>query len=252
MARTLHRIIGRLRRAVQGRIRHREMYLPYVAGRQGLEIGGPSDVFRRGQPLDLYGVLGRLDNCDFSRSTVWSEQQDDRFTFDPKKEPGQTIIADGSNLVSVGPASYDFVLSCHNLEHFANPVKALMEWKRVLRPGGALILVLPFYKRTFDHRRSLTTVDHMLEDFARGTGEDDLTHLPEILAKHDLSMDRAAGTPAQFRERSQQNLANRCLHHHTFDRENSRDLLERTGWTVRCVDFAYPYHLCLLATVGGL
>ena len=86
----------------------------------------------------------------------------------------------------------------HNLEHFANPVKALKEWQRVLKPNGALVLLLPYYRDTFDHLRQPTTVEHMLNDFDRDTLEDDLTHLPEILEKHDLTMDVAAESKQDF------------------------------------------------------
>ena len=251
MSQLLHRISGRLQRITQGHIRHRRLYQPFILNKQGLEIGGPSEVFRRRQPADLYRWVGRLDNCNFSRSTVWAEQQDD-FTFDPQKAPGKSIFCDGSDLASVPDSSYDFILSSHNLEHFANPVKALKEWRRVLRPSGALVLVLPHYKRTFDHRRTPTSVDHMLVDFDRNVGEDDLTHLPEILEKHDISMDPGAGTPEQFHKRSLDNISNRCLHHHVFDEANSRELLYRTGFHVRSMDLAFPFHLCILATPSGL
>jgi len=233
----------------QGHIRHRRLYLPYVVDRKGLEIGGPSEVFRKGQPVDIYSSVGRLDNCDFSRSTVWAEQQD-TYRFDQQKAPGKSIFCDGSELITVADNTYDFVLSSHNLEHFANPVKALKEWKRVIHSSGALILVLPYHKRTFDHRREPTSVDHMLQDFEQNAGEDDLTHLSEILEKHDLSMDLAAGAPEEFRERSLSNISNRCLHHHVFDKRNSRELLQRTGFVVRSVDLAYPFHLCILATAS--
>ncbi len=234
----------------RGRVRNRQLYLPFVADKAGLEIGGPSEVFRRGQPLDIYRDVGRLDNCDFSRSTVWAKHQE-KYAFDPRKEPGDSIFCDGSELISVDDSAYDFLLSSHNLEHFANPVKALKEWKRVLRRSGALILVLPYYKWTFDHRRVPTSVDHMLEDFERNVGEDDLTHLPEILANHDLSMDPGGGSAEQFHKRSLDNISNRCLHHHVFDEKNSRELLERTGFNVRSIDLAFPFHLCILATLGG-
>jgi ubiquinone/menaquinone biosynthesis C-methylase UbiE len=247
MPQLLQRISGRLKQITQGHIRHRRLYLPFVVNKQGLEIGGPSEVFRRRQPVDLYHSVGGLDNCDFSRSTVWAEQKDD-FTFDPQKAPGKSIFCDGSDLVSVRDNTYDFILSSHNLEHFANPVKALKEWKRVLRPSGALVLVLPHYKRTFDHRREPTSVEHMLEDFERNIGEDDLTHLPEILEKHDLSMDPGGCSIEEFHQRSLKNIFNRCLHHHVFDKKNSRELLERTGFHVRSMDLAFPFHICILAT----
>ncbi len=227
---------------------HQHIYLPFVVGKVGLEIGGPSEVFRRRQPLELYPKVGRLDNCDFSRSTVWAEQQDS-YTFDSERDPGKSIFCDGSALVSVEDNTYDFVLSSHNLEHFANPVKALKEWKRVICRSGALILALPDYRKTFDHYREPTSVDHMLEDFERNIEEDDLTHVPEILEKHDLSMDPGAGTAEQFRERALNNFSNRCLHHHVFDKKNSRELLQRTGFNVRSVYLGLPCHICLVATV---
>jgi len=149
----------------------------------------------------------------------------------------------------VADHSYDFVLSSHNLEHFANPVKALKEWQRVIRPGGGLILVLPNGKRTFDHRREPTEVAHLLEDYERNTLEDDLTHLPEILQKHDLSMDSGVGTTEEFHLRSLNNFENRCLHHHVFDENNSRDLLIQLGIEVLAVELVWPCHIVVLARV---
>jgi SAM-dependent methyltransferase len=119
--------------------------------------------------------------------------------------------------------SFDFVLSCHSLEHVANPLKALAEWRRVVRPGGYLVLVLPNKSANFDHRRPTTTMTHLLADFTAGVGEDDLTHLPEILALHDLERDRAAGTREAFAKRSESNFANRGLHHHIFDLDLLRE-----------------------------
>ncbi|MEO8736139.1 MAG: methyltransferase domain-containing protein [Edaphobacter sp.] len=232
------------------RASHLPLYLPYVANKRGLEIGGPSDVFRRGQPLDLYKYVTALDNCNFSQSTVWGEQ-DENYTFDSEKKPGKSLFCDGSALVSVKDSTYDFVLSSHNLEHFANPVKALKEWKRVIRPSSALILAIPYYRWTFDHRRKPTCVDHMMEDFARDVGEDDLTHLPEIMEKHDLSMDPGAGSAEEFRKRSLDNFSNRCLHHHVFDKTNSSELLRRTGFNVQAIDLVFPCHICILATVNN-
>jgi len=230
----------------QGRLKSFEKYLPHISGKSGLEIGGPSAVFRRGNVLPIYAEIGRLDNCDFSKSTVWAKHSEE-FLFDASKPPGNTIFCDGSALVEVPDATYEVLLSCHNLEHFANPVRALKEWQRVLKPGGALVLVLPYYRNTFDHKRTPTKVDHMLEDFERSTGEDDLTHLPEILERHDLKRDPGAGSREQFHARSLDNFANRCLHHHVFDENNSRELLSRSGFEVLAVESAMPFHICLLA-----
>jgi hypothetical protein len=246
---SIERLVRGYRRHFRKTIPHCNRYLRQIAGKRGLEIGGPSPMFNTGEPLPLYDSVGSLDNCNFTRSTVWSEHGDD-FQFAPGKPPGKTYICDGSDLAPVADDSYDFILSAHNLEHFANPVKALYEWKRVLHPRGTLILVLPEYHHTFDHRRKPTAVDHIFEDFHRNVGEDDLTHLDEILSHHDLTRDPLAGSAEAFRARSLDNISNRCLHHHVFDRHNSRELLERAGFVVHSVDTAFPFHMSLLATVA--
>ncbi len=243
------RIRARLELMCQGRLKNFEMYLPYVSEKNGLEIGGPSGLFRRGNALPVYEEIGGLDNCDFSKSTVWAKHTE-AFLFDTRKAPGNTLFCDGSALVDVPDSTYDILLSCHNLEHFANPVRALKEWQRVLKPDGALVLVLPNYRKTFDHLRTPTRVDHMLEDFEHEVGEDDLTHLPEILEKHDLSRDLAAGSRQDFHKRSLNNFSNRCLHHHVFDKSNSQELLSRVGFQVLAADLAAPFHICLLARMS--
>lgn len=49
-------------------------------------------------------------------------------------EEGLPMLAD---------ASMDFVFSSHYLEHTKNAINVLLEWWRILKPGGNLVLVLP-------------------------------------------------------------------------------------------------------------
>jgi SAM-dependent methyltransferase len=232
-----------------GQLRSFSKYLSYIQGKTGLEIGGPSDAFRKGNVLPIYEEAGTVDNCDFSKSTEWAKHEE-TFVFSREKAPGRTFICDGSALVDIADSAYDFLLSSHNLEHFANPVKALKEWQRVLKPTGALVLLLPYYRDTFDHLRQPTTVEHMLNDFDRDIQEDDLTHLPEILEKHDLTLDSAAGSKQDFHKRSLDNFLNRCLHHHVFDERNSRKLLSSVGFKVLSVELTIRPHICILAQLS--
>jgi SAM-dependent methyltransferase len=231
-----------------GQLRSFSKYLPHILGKSGLEIGGPSDAFRKGNYLPIYEAAGTLDNCDFSYSNEWARHKE-TFVFSSEKAPGRTFICDGSALVDIADSSYDFLLSSHNLEHFANPVRALKEWQRVLKPAGSLVLLLPYYRETFDHLRKPTTVEHMLADFDRNMAEDDLTHLPEILEKHDLALDIGISSKQEFHKRSLNNFLNRCLHHHVFDKRNSRDLLSSVGFDVLSVELARP-HICILARLS--
>ncbi len=243
-------VLIRISRRITGRyIKGSTAFRTYVQGKAGLEIGGPSGTFSDTGVLPLYRWVANLDNCVFSTETVWEGNRPEGYTFcfHPAQKNGYNFIRDATDLHDIVDAKYDFLLSAHNLEHIANPVKALKEWIRVVKPGGALIIILPHRLYTFDHRRPVTNVQHMLEDYARGTDERDMTHLPEVFKLHDLSRDPQAGSFEQFQQRCEINFHNRCLHHHVFDENNSRELLSAVGLLVKCVEFARPHHLALLA-----
>jgi len=221
-------------------------------GKSGIEIGGPSQAFSRRGVFPVYPMVGNLDNCNFSASTVWEGilQQGKTFVFDPKKPAGQQYLAETTALNGLPSETYDFVLSSHMLEHTANPILALLEWKRLLADGGTLVLLLPDRRYTFDHRRPVTTLAHLIDDFKAGMGEDDLTHLQEILALHDLERDPDAGNMEAFKARSLRNMENRCLHHHVFDTRLATDLLSYAGFKICAAEEMAPHHILVLASKG--
>lgn len=220
-----------------------------VQSQRGLEIGGPSRIFLKKKILPVYPCVQHLDNVNFASQTAWEAGLRDGgdFHFDPDRPPGRQYLREATALSGFADAAYDFVLSSHCLEHVANPLAALVEWRRVVRDGGHLLLILPNPRPIFDHRRPITTLAHLREDFARPTGEDDLTHLPEILQLHDLARDLPAGTPEEFRQRALLNPQNRCLHHHVFDLNLMRAMLVETGWEVLALEAVRPIHLVALA-----
>ena len=233
--------------------RHRRpdpgVYRASLTGKSGLEIGGPSDIFGDAGLLPIYRALATLDNCLYSTQTIWTGnvQATDGFHYHPHKPAGAQIIREATELTAIDDSSYGCVLASHCLEHVANPLRALAEWKRVLVPDGLLLLVLPHRDGTFDWQRPTTHLSHMVEDFQDCVGEDDLTHLPEILALHDLGRDKAAGSKQQFEQRSLQNRHNRALHHHVFDTWTAAALVDRAAFQLLRVDVAKPYHIIILA-----
>jgi SAM-dependent methyltransferase len=221
MSRLLKRVSRRLKRWYMFQV-----IASSVSRKTGLEIGGPSRDFSKEGLIPIYSRVGTLHTCNYLRANIWSNE-----AFD--------YIHEASRLESIADATYDFLLASHILEHVANPVKALKEWHRVLRPGGSLLVLLPNKEHTFDHRRPYTSLDHLIADFEADTREDDLTHLEEILRFHDLEMDPPAGTPEAFRERSLKNFENRALHHHVFDPKTVPDLFSFAGFrlTLESIDF---------------
>jgi ubiquinone/menaquinone biosynthesis C-methylase UbiE len=52
------------------------------------------------------------------------------------------IVSPGDQL-PLDDNSVDFVISSHVIEHFPDPIKALKEWYRVVKPGGYLYIIAP-------------------------------------------------------------------------------------------------------------
>lgn len=236
------------RRVLGQSVKSHKKFRARTEGKFGIEIGGPSKVFRDGGALPLYRYLGGLDNCVYASETIWEGRRAEGLTFSyqPGKTNGFNFIREATNLHGINDHQYDFVLSSHCLEHTSNPIKALKEWIRVAKPGGAVVILLPNYRYTFDHRRGPTPIEHMLEDYELDRNESDLSHLEEILQLHDLLSDPLAGSKEQFRQRSLRNFENRCLHHHVFDEHNSRELLETSDLTVEALELARPFHIAIL------
>jgi SAM-dependent methyltransferase len=219
--------------------------LKQLANGRGIEIGGPSAIFKQNGILPVYPEARNLDNVNFSTTTPWEAQLADGadFRFDAGKTSGTQWIREAVALTGIKDGAYDFVLSSHCLEHLANPLAALMEWRRVTRSGGHLVLVLPDPSRSFDHSRPITTLEHLQNDLAIGVTEDDTTHFTEALSLHDLSRDPAAGNHEEFRQRVLRNRENRCLHHHVFDLALVSSMLHCCGWRVLAQEHARPVHL---------
>lgn len=182
---------------------------------------------------------------NFSNETIWEGQIKEEFFNFENKVLGKQFIKEASILDGIEPNQYDFVISSEMIQHIANPLRALYEWKRILVNDGFLILIVPNMNRTFDHRRELTTLQHLIDDYNNNTGEDDLTHLAEILKKHDLSRDQLAGSFEQFKNRSENNFKIRALHHHVFNETLVKEMLTFTGFKIIDIELFFTIIIVL-------
>jgi SAM-dependent methyltransferase len=219
-----------------------------LSGKHGLEIGGPSPIFSASGQIPVYPLARVIDNCNFSSDTVWEGtiNSSQGFAFDLTKLPGAQYIANGSSMSFLPSNSRDFILSSHCIEHLANPIGALFEWKRILCDNGLLILVIPDKDRTFDHQRPVTPISHMIQDFHNSTPESDMTHFEEVTRLHDFGRWNPDGIE-NFIKRCMDNNALRCMHHHVFDLNTSIDLVKYSGFEVIQATRLFPFHLVVVA-----
>lgn len=196
-----------------------ELIMNITGKKNGLEIGGPSNT-----AYLIYQNAYSMDNVIFSNDTIWSKHIN-VYQYFPNKT-GKLFVNDATNIKDIGNDSYDFIFASHVLEHIANPIKALQEWIRVAKNNGHIILVLPEKSQCFDHKRNVTEMSVLINQFERNVCEDDLTSLPEILRTHDLNLDPPAGTFEQFVRRSLDNFNNRCLHHFVYSPELLKKICE--------------------------
>ncbi len=75
------------------------------------------------------------------------------------------IVDDGADLSTISDNSYNFCISNHVLEHLEDPLKALINWLRVIKPGGVLYLSVPLPKNSHDKNRQPTSISHIMSDF---------------------------------------------------------------------------------------
>jgi SAM-dependent methyltransferase len=87
----------------------------------------------------------RLVGADFAQSAVRLGAQRARET----SRAGVSWMVADAQAIGLPAASFDTVISCETIEHLVDPVGALREFHRLLRPGGRLVLTTPNYMGVF-------------------------------------------------------------------------------------------------------
>ncbi|MEI6724356.1 MAG: class I SAM-dependent methyltransferase [Betaproteobacteria bacterium] len=129
------------------RMRTSRLATQYLETLHGIEIGASTQ--------NSFG-LKRSINVDFSdeQGGLWQ---------DKACAPAiVNVVANGDDL-PFKDNTLDYVLASHVIEHFFDPVKALREWHRVIRPGGYVFVIAPHMDRMFDQYREPTPVQELLE-----------------------------------------------------------------------------------------
>ena len=142
----LSRLRGRAGKFPESKLAH-----SYCKG-SGLEIGGAAH--------NPFGLNAK--NVDFSKAmTVFKEEE--------LKLCGEHLPVDveaPGDCIPLPDESQDFVVSSHVLEHFPDPIAALLEWHRLVRKGGIIFMIVPHKDRTFDRERPRTTLRELIDRHA--------------------------------------------------------------------------------------
>jgi SAM-dependent methyltransferase len=223
--------------------------LDELRGKRGLELGGPSDMFRARGCVPMYEVVADLDGCNFSSETLWQGRiaAGRTFVFRADRPAGQSFVADAVSLQPIETGQYDFVASSHVLEHVANPMRSLEEQLRVTNDRGALLVVLPHGAASFDWRRSVTPFAHILEDYEKNVAEDDASHVEEFLQLIDLDVAAFPGGHDELAKHARNNLEHRVIHQHVFDEPLVAQMLNHLRLEVVSLDVLWPFHIVALA-----
>jgi SAM-dependent methyltransferase len=124
----------------------------------GLEIGGSAQ-----NPFGLNTL--NVDMTD-SMDTIFKKEE--------IRLCGRALSVDivaGGDDIPLPDESQDFIVSSHVIEHFPNPIKALIEWDRLVRPGGIIFMIVPHKERTFDRDADCTSLEHLVRDFENNATE---------------------------------------------------------------------------------
>ena len=117
----------------------------YLDGLKGIEIGGSS---HNSFGLDTI-------NVDIKSEGIYRQKQVE-LDFEPMPVD---VVSNGDDL-PFDDKSYDFVISSHVIEHFYDPIKALLEWQRVARKY--IFIICPHKDRMFDKDKERTTLNELL------------------------------------------------------------------------------------------
>lgn len=89
------------------------------------------------------------------------------------------IVDDGETLATIPAASQDFIIANHFLEHTENPIGTIETHLGKLKPGGILFYAVPDKRYTFDFRRPVTSLEHMIADYEEGPERSRAEHYTE-------------------------------------------------------------------------
>jgi SAM-dependent methyltransferase len=150
----------------------------------------------------------------------------------PLVRPG--VVSNVEHL-ALRSGSLDFAVANHLLEHAKDPIGALKELVRAVRPGGVVYASVPDVGNPLDRSRTVTSIEHLVADHERRKErlDEDLAHYREAITSAHPEM-TGATLEGLIRERT---AMAESIHFHTFDEQSFRWLIGRVADDVEVEQF---------------
>jgi predicted SAM-dependent methyltransferase len=186
-------------------------------------------------PLPFNNKTTSVKYCDYKTRDELIKEYPDLKNFHIV-ETSYVCWADDLNCISNN--SQDFVIASHVFEHLTNPIKALEEFYRVTKNEWIIYLVVPEKTRTWDKFRSITDINHIIDDYKNPSPERDLEHYEEFVLKYKNKTDR-------FEKSKILQKKIESFHYHVFTEE---DVINIINWCKKelCIWFEIIDHKPLL------
>jgi SAM-dependent methyltransferase len=78
------------------------------------------------------------------------------------------VVDDGEKLAKIATESQDFIIANHFLEHTEDPIGTILTHLSKVKPGGVLFYAIPDKRYSFDFRRPVTPLEHLIADHEQG------------------------------------------------------------------------------------
>jgi SAM-dependent methyltransferase len=130
------------------------------------------------------------------------------------------IVDDSERLTTVPDESQDFIIANHFLEHCEDPIGTIGSHLRKLKPGGILFYAVPDKRYTFDFRRPITPLEHMISDHEQGPERSRSEHYEQWVRLVDDQTAPGVEDPARELE-----AASYSIHMHVWTQAEFLELL---------------------------
>tara|TARA_B110000879_G_C11116345_1_gene489719 strand:+ start:738 stop:1463 length:726 start_codon:yes stop_codon:yes gene_type:complete len=203
-----------------------------------LEIGGPTLLFTHEyfpnidseKYFELYSLFNSVDSVNLYNLESFQTV---------KKSANNTVYRTMYTSFDALTTKYDWLLSSHTIEHIANPIKFLKDYRNLLNDEGHIITFLPNKYMYWERHREFTTFEHIISDYENDVGEDDKTHIEEnLIDDHPYNInpnhpDNISGLT--WKQMCEDNEKHRGMHHHVYSADTCQKLHEYCGFsTIAC------------------